>query len=80
MRREALARREPNPVAEDELDTAWTLAHLYAEVREAEDRAVQARRTLQRASDALRRQRGRRPDPAPETGLQAELRDWVRSR
>jgi len=78
--RAARARREADPVPEDEAGGRWTLAHLALEAREAELAAFQARARLQKASDALQRQRSRRPDPAPETGLQAELRAWVRSR
>jgi len=79
MVREARARREPTPLLEDEADARWTLAHLALEVREAEGAAAEARARLQRASEALHRQRARR-STASARGLRAELADWARSR
>jgi len=80
MIREHVARREPDERPEDELDGGWALAVLFRECRELEDAAFRKRCEIQRVEQALRRQRARRPDPAPETGLQAELRDWIGSR
>jgi len=76
MRREALARREPDPVAEGELDGGWALAVLFREVREAEAAAMEARARLQRASTALARKQpvgsvlvaGRAAVPRAEAG------------
>jgi len=55
MRREALARREPDPVPEWVDDGGLYLASLFRRVREKEAEAFRARAELQRVADALRR-------------------------
>jgi len=51
MRREALARREPDPVPDWVDDGGLYLASLYRRVREKEDEAFRARAELQRVAE-----------------------------